>query len=71
MAAADDGEWRRRAELTHLLKACRGRLARPVSGSRGNGLRQEDAADLAGLSLRSYAAFERAEIIPSGQILED
>jgi transcriptional regulator with XRE-family HTH domain len=70
VAVADDGEWRRRAELTHLLKACRGRLARPVSGSRGNGLRQEDAADLAGLSLRSYAAFERAEIIPAPAVID-
>ena len=70
MAALDNGEWRRRAELTHLLKACRGRLARPVPGSRGNGLRQEDAADLAGLSLRSYAAFERAEIIPAPAVVD-
>ncbi len=70
MAALDDREWRRRAELTHLLKACRGRLARPVPGSRGNGLRQEDAADLAGLSLRGYAAFERAEIIPAPAVVD-
>ncbi len=70
MAARDDGEWRRRAELTHLLKACRGRLARSVPGSRGNRLRQEDAADLAGLSLRSYAAFERAEVIPAPAVVD-
>jgi len=70
MAGADDGEWRRRAELTHLLKACRGRLARALPGTRGNGLRQEDAADLAGLSLRSYAAFERAEVIPAPAMVD-
>jgi transcriptional regulator with XRE-family HTH domain len=70
MAALDGGEWRRRAELTHLLKACRGRLARSVPGSRRNGLRQEDAASLAGLSLRSYAAFERAEVIPAPGIVD-
>ena len=70
MAVPDGVEWRRRAELTHLLKACRGRLARPVRGARGNGLRQEDAADLAGLSLRSYAAFERAEVIPAPAVVD-
>jgi len=70
MATLDDGEWRRRAELTHLLKACRGRLARPLPGSRSNGLRQEDAASLAGLSLRSYAAFERAEITPAPAVVD-
>jgi transcriptional regulator with XRE-family HTH domain len=57
-----DADWTRRSELTHLLQACRGRLTRPVPGGRGGGLRQEDAAGLAGLSLRRYAAFERAEI---------
>jgi transcriptional regulator with XRE-family HTH domain len=70
MAASDDGEWRRRAELTHLLKACRGRLSRPVPASRGNGLRQEDAAGLAGLSLRTYAAFERAEVTPAPAVVD-
>ena len=70
MTTPDGGEWRRRAELTHLLKACRGRLARSDPGSRRNGLRQEDAADLAGLSLRSYAAFERAEVIPAPAVVD-
>jgi len=70
MTTLDDGEWRRRAELTHLLKACRSRLTRPVPGNRSNGLRQEDAASLAGLSLRSYAAFERAEITPAPAVVD-
>jgi MmyB-like transcription regulator ligand binding domain/Helix-turn-helix domain len=70
MTTSGGGEWRRRAELTHLLKACRGRLARSASGGRRNGLRQEDAASLAGLSLRSYAAFERAEVIPASAVVD-
>lgn len=70
MAPPDGGEWSRRAELTHLLKACRGRLPRSAPGGRRNGLRQEDAADLAGLSLRSYAAFERAEVIPAPAVVD-
>jgi transcriptional regulator with XRE-family HTH domain len=62
MTSAD---WVRRAELVGLLRACRARLARPtVPGNRRAGLRQEDAADLAGLSLRRYAAFERGEFTP-------
>lgn len=59
---AGNGEWRRRAELTGLLQACRSRMARPVPEGNSPGLRQEDAADLAGLSVRRYAAFERGEI---------
>jgi hypothetical protein len=70
MTPPDGGEWRRRAELTHLLKACRGRLPRSAPGGRRNGLRQEDVADLAGLSLRSYAAFERAEVIPVPAVVD-
>jgi hypothetical protein len=57
-----DGEWRRREELTSLLRACRARLARPaVPGTRGGGIRQEDAAALARVSERSYRTLERAE----------
>jgi len=63
MAVAGNAEWRRRAELTSLLQACRSRMARPVPQGTGTGLRQEDAADLAGLSVRRYAAFERGEIV--------
>ena len=62
MAVAGNAEWRRRAELTSLLQACRSRMARAVPQGSGTGLRQEDAADLAGLSVRRYAAFERGEI---------
>jgi hypothetical protein len=63
MAVAGNGEWRRRAELTGLLQACRSRMARPVPEGNSTGLRQEDAADLAGLSVRRYAAFERGQIV--------
>jgi transcriptional regulator with XRE-family HTH domain len=62
MVVAGNGEWRRRAELTGLLQACRSRMVRPVPKGSSAGLRQEDAADLAGLSVRRYAAFERGEI---------
>jgi len=62
MAVAGNAEWRRRAELTGLLQTCRSRMARPVPQGNSTGLRQEDAADLAGLSVRRYAAFERGEI---------
>jgi transcriptional regulator with XRE-family HTH domain len=60
-----DGDWAWRTELADLLRACRARLARPaVPGSRRGGLRQEDVAHLAGISLRHYAAFERGEFTP-------
>ncbi len=62
MAVAGNTEGRRRAELTSLLQACRSRMARPFPEGNGTGLRQKDAADLAGLSVRRYAAFERGEI---------
>jgi MmyB-like transcription regulator ligand binding domain/Helix-turn-helix domain len=62
---AGDADWAWRAELADLLRACRARLARPaVPGTRRGGLRQEDVANLAGLSLRRYAAFERGEFTP-------
>jgi transcriptional regulator with XRE-family HTH domain len=68
MTSAD---WVRRAELVGLLRACRARLARPaVPGNRRAGLRQEDAADLAGLSLRRYAAFERGEFTPPASTVD-
>jgi hypothetical protein len=58
-------DWLWRAELADLLRACRARLARPaVPGTRRGGLRQEDVAHLAGISLRRYAAFERGEFTP-------
>ncbi len=62
MAVSDDAEWRRREELADLLRTCRSRLVRPVGDGGAGGLRQEDVAGLAGLSVRRYAAFERGEI---------
>jgi hypothetical protein len=65
-----DTDWAWRGELASLLRACRARLARPpVPGNRGGGMRQEDAASLAGLSLRRYAAFERGEGVPTGSMV--
>jgi transcriptional regulator with XRE-family HTH domain len=54
---ADEVDWRRRAELRALLRMCRARKSphNPGIGS----LRQQDAAALAGLSVRGYAALER------------
>jgi transcriptional regulator with XRE-family HTH domain len=63
MVVGGNAEWRRRGELTSLLQACRSRMSRPVPQGTNTGLRQEDAADLAGLSVRRYASFERGEIV--------
>jgi transcriptional regulator with XRE-family HTH domain len=65
-----DLDWARQSELTHLLQACRGRMASPVPGTRGGGMRQEDAAGLANLSLRRYAAFERGQITPAAAVVD-
>ncbi len=66
-----DGDWTWRAELADLLRACRARLARPaVPGTRRGGLRQEDVAHLAGISLRRYAAFERGEFTPPAALVD-
>jgi transcriptional regulator with XRE-family HTH domain len=66
-----DAEWTCRAELADLLRVCRARLAGPaLPGSRRRGLRQEDAADLAGLSLRRYAALERGEFSPPAGMVD-
>src|SRR5438270_8142644 len=59
-----NADWTRRAELTDLLRACRARIASTVPGARGGGLRQEDAASFAGLSLRTYAKIERGQVVP-------
>ena len=52
----DEADWRRRDELRSLLRMCRARNTPhdPGTGS----IRQQDAAALAGLSVRSYAALE-------------
>jgi transcriptional regulator with XRE-family HTH domain len=66
-----DVDWTRRAELTDLLRASRARLARPtIPGARRRGLRQEDVASLAGLSLRRYAAFERGEFAATPAMID-
>lgn len=64
-------EWARRAELGGLLRACRARLARPaVPGARRAGMRQEDVAGLAGVSVRVYGAFERGDYPASAQVVD-
>lgn len=69
--AVADADWTWRVELADLLRACRARLARPaLPGSRSGGLRQEDVADLAGLSLHRYAAFERGEFTPPAGLVD-
>ena len=66
-----DWDWARRSELADLLRACRARVRRPVNpGGRHGGLRQEDAADLSGLSLRRYGALERGEFTPTPGIAD-
>jgi transcriptional regulator with XRE-family HTH domain len=66
--SGDEDEWARRAELSGLLRACRARLVRPaVPGARRGGMRQEDIAGLAGVSVRVYGAFERGDYPASAQ----
>jgi transcriptional regulator with XRE-family HTH domain len=66
-----DEDWSRRVELADLLRASRARLARTsLPGARHRGLRQEDVASLAGLSLRRYAAFERGEFVASPGMID-
>jgi transcriptional regulator with XRE-family HTH domain len=66
-----DSNWVWQAELADLLRVSRARLARPaIPGSRRGGLRQEDVADLAGISLRRYAAFERGESSPPAAMVD-
>jgi transcriptional regulator with XRE-family HTH domain len=66
-----DADWTRRAELADLLRASRARLALPaIPGARRRGLRQEDVASLAGLSLRRYAAFERGEFVATPAMID-
>jgi transcriptional regulator with XRE-family HTH domain len=64
-------DWARRAELAGLLRACRARLARPpVPGTRRIGMRQEDVAGVAGISVRAYGDFERGEYVPNAQVVD-
>jgi transcriptional regulator with XRE-family HTH domain len=53
----DEADWRRRDELQNLLRMCRARNTPHDAGT--GSIRQQDAAALAGLSVRSYAALER------------
>ena len=63
---APDAAWRRRSELSDLLLSCRSRLARQDPEGHERGLRQQDVADLIGISARYYASFERGEIDKPG-----
>lgn len=65
-----DAERLRVDELRSLLQACRGRMVRPVQDGRGRGLRQQDAADLAGLSHRYYADIERGQRAASAALID-
>jgi DNA-binding XRE family transcriptional regulator len=63
--------WRRRSELSDLLLSCRSRLIRPDAEGHERSLRQQDVADLVGISVRYYASFERGEIDnPSVHLVE-
>jgi transcriptional regulator with XRE-family HTH domain len=63
---APDAAWRRRSELSDLLQTCRSRLVRQDPEGHERGLRQQDVADLIGISARYYASFERGEIDKPG-----
>lgn len=67
----NDDDWARRAELASLLRSCRARLGRPpVPGTRRRGMRQEDVAGMAGISVRAYGDFERGEYVPNAQVVD-
>ena len=61
-----DAAWRRRSELSDLLLSCRSRLVRHDAQGHERSLRQQDVADLIGISARYYASFERGEIDKPG-----
>jgi transcriptional regulator with XRE-family HTH domain len=65
-----DADWIRRAELDDLLRVLRRRLRRAAPGGRSRGLRQEDAASLAGLSRRRYADLEHGAFSPSPEVAD-
>lgn len=62
MTDSAETTWRRRRELGSLLQSCRSRLPRTDSSGRDGCLRQQDVADLVGISVRYYAAFERGDV---------
>ena len=67
----NDDDSARRAELVGLLRACRARLTRPpVPGTRRSGMRQEDVAGMAGISVRVYGDFERGAYVPNAQVVD-
>ena len=71
MAESAEAAWRRRSELSDLLLKCRSRLLRADAGGHERSLRQQDVADLIGISVRYYASFERGEIDrPSVHLVE-
>ena len=62
MAESAEAAWRRRNELSDLLLSCRSRMVRRDTAGHERNLRQQDVADLVGISARYYASFERGEI---------
>jgi transcriptional regulator with XRE-family HTH domain len=71
MVDSAEAAWRRRGELSDLLLSCRSRLLRADGEEHERSLRQQDVADIIGISARYYASFERGEIDnPSVQIVE-
>ena len=71
MTDSAEGAWRRRGELSDLLLSCRSRLLRADIEGHERSLRQQDVADLIGISVRYYASFERGEIDnPSVHLVE-
>jgi transcriptional regulator with XRE-family HTH domain len=71
VADSAEATWRRRRELSDLLLSCRSRLVRGDAEGHERGLRQQDVADLIGISVRYYASFERGEIDnPSVHLVE-
>jgi transcriptional regulator with XRE-family HTH domain len=62
MLDSAEAAWRRRGELSDLLLSCRSRLLRADSEGHERSLRQQDVADLIGISVRYYASFERGGI---------
>ena len=58
MAESAEAAWRRRNELSDLLLSCRSRMVRRDTAGHERNLRQQDVADLVGISARYYASFE-------------